>query len=514
MGCKIYATIEVGSYAVNLKVFEMTERKGIRLVSQVRHRIEIGRDTYATGKLGTEMVDELCRVLADYQRIMKEYGVDAYRACAFSAIRETKNTMVLLDRIYIRTGIRLEVLSNSETRFLVYKAIASKSDRFHEIIEKGTAVVDVSGGGIQISLFDKDNLVTTQSIRLGAMRLRERLMEVEQRSLRYAGVLEELLNNELRTYKKLFLKDRKIRYMVLVGDYIERINFYIHRDSRVSQISHEEFITFYDSFITKTAPEMARELGVPLENSSLLFPSLVIYKRLLEETGAENVVIVGTDVCDGMAYEYAEQQKIVRPPHNFENDIIEAARNIAKRYHTNRSHTLVMENLALAIFDKMKSIHGLGKRERLLLQISVLLHDCGTYINMAQSAECSYNIIMATEIIGLSHLEREMVANVVRYNGGQMPEYAEISAHSVLERSDYLTITKLAAILRVANALDRSHKQKVRDVRVNMKDNHTIQILVDTTEDLTLEQALFKEKSDFFEEVYSIRPVLKAKKLS
>ena len=141
-----------------------------------------------------------------------------------------------------------------------------------------------------------------------------------------------------------------------------------------------------------------------------------------------------------------------------------------------------MEQLALTIFDKLKNVHGLGRRERLLLQIAVLLHDCGKYINMSRSSECSYNIIMATEMIGLSHLERELVA-------------------------------KLTAILRVANALDRSHRQKIREIKVTLKDNHTMQILVDTTEDLTLEQALFGEKAEFFEEVYSIRPVLKAKRM-
>ena len=68
-------------------------------------------------------------------------------------------------------------------------------------------------------------------------------------------------------------------------------------------------------------------------------------------------------------------------------------------------------------------------------------------------------------------------------------------------------------ILRLASGMDRSHKQKIKDIKVSMKGGHTMQILVDTAEDLTLEQALFREKAEFFEEVYSIRPVLKAKKL-
>lgn len=513
MACKIFGAIDVGSYEVNLKVYELSARNGIRVLNHVRHRMELGKDAYATGKISTELVDELCGVLNDFQRIMKEFGVEEYRACATSAIRETRNTLVLLDRIYLRTGVHLEILSNSEQRFLGYKSIASNEQTFQKIIEQGTAIVDVGGGSIQISLFDKDNLVTTQNIRLGTLRLRERLADVAERTVHYTSVMEELLNNELRTYRKLFLKDRNIQYILLVGSYIQYVNRYIHGGEGNNQISREEFLKFYDDFSRKGPQVMSEQLGISQENISLLLPTLVMYKRLLEETGAENVVIVGTDLGDGLAYDYAEKNKIVKPRHNFENDIIESARNIAKRYHTNRNHAQVMERLALTIFDKMKSIHGLDKRERLLLQISVLLHDCGKYINMAQSSECSYNIIMATEIIGLSHAEREMVANIVRFNSSPIWSYEELAAGSLLGREEYLTIAKLTAILRVANALDRSHKQKIKDIRVTMKGSHTMQIVVDTSEDLTLEQALFKEKAEFFEEVYSIRPELKAKRL-
>lgn len=132
---------------------------------------------------------------------------------------------------------------------------------------------------------------------------------------------------------------------------------------------------------------------------------------------------------------------------------------------------------------------------------------------MAQSSACSYNIIMATEIIGLSHAEREMVANVVRFNSSLFMSYEELGSRiSAGQRriSDYCQADGNPA---VANALDRSHKQKIKDIKVSMKGGHTMQILVDTAEDLTLEQALFREKAEFFEEVYSIRPVLKAKKL-
>ena len=120
MACRIFGAIDVGSYEVNLKIYELSARNGIRVLNHVRHRMELGRDTYATGKISTELTDELCAVLLDFKQMMKEFGVEDYRACATSAIRETRNTLVFLDRIFLRTGIRLEILSNSEQRFLGY----------------------------------------------------------------------------------------------------------------------------------------------------------------------------------------------------------------------------------------------------------------------------------------------------------------------------------------------------------------------------------------------------------
>ena len=134
-----------------------------------------------------------------------------------------------------------------------------------------------------------------------------------------------------------------------------------------------------------------------------------------------------------------------------------------------------------------------------MLEIAAMLHDCGKYISLTASSQCSYDIIMATEIIGLSHKEREMVANIVKYNTVE------------LENTDDLTTVKLVAMLRVANALDRSHKQKFKDYRIELKDNQLV-ISVRTNEDITLEKGTLREKAEFFEEVFGVKPVLKQKK--
>lgn len=161
----------------------------------------------------------------------------------------------------------------------------------------------------------------------------------------------------------------------------------------------------------------------------------------------------------------------------------------------------MLEENALKIFDSMKKYHGFGKRERLLLQIAAILHDCGKYISMRNSAECAYHIIMSTEIIGLSHKERQMVASIVKYNTMPYP----------YETEKNVAVAKLTAILRLANAMDRSHKHKFQNAKMVLKDRQMI-ITTDSPENITLERRSFAQKADFFEEVYGIRPVLKQKK--
>jgi exopolyphosphatase/guanosine-5'-triphosphate,3'-diphosphate pyrophosphatase len=176
----------------------------------------------------------------------------------------------------------------------------------------------------------------------------------------------------------------------------------------------------------------------------------------------------------------------------------------------NKKHTQNLEKTALLIFDSMKKYHGMGKRERLLLRISAILQDCGKFVSLSNSADCAYNIIMSTEIIGLSHKEREIVANVVRYNTTGY-DYEHAMRHNGDGISALIT-AKLVAILMIVNGMDRSYKQKFDSIRCVLKD-HKLMITTDSTEDITLEQSLFQTKADFFEEVYGIRPVLKKKRI-
>ena len=139
MSVKTFAAISVGSFELSMKIFEFSGKNTIREIDFLSQNVDLGSETYATGKLSKEKIDELCRTLLDFKQVMKSYQVDAFRAYGTSALRETENTLIVLDQIAQRTGIAVKILSNSEQRFLDYKSIASKGESFRKIIEEKTA---------------------------------------------------------------------------------------------------------------------------------------------------------------------------------------------------------------------------------------------------------------------------------------------------------------------------------------------------------------------------------------
>ena len=512
MAIKTFAAIDVGSFEMNLKIYEISGKNGIRPIDDIRHRLDLGSDTYASEKISYENVNELCNILKEFKNIMQTYKVSAYKAYGTSAIREALNTRILLDHVSQRTGIQIDVLSNSEQRFMNYKAIAYKNEEFNKMLEQDTAILDIGGGSIQLSLFEKGTLTTTQNMRLGVLRLQERLMHLNASSLKMEGLIDEMIISQLSVFKKMYLKDRDIKNVIVVDDYLSNVLQKHTTDEKHSgYMKVKDFFMFQNDIHNKTVNEIADSLNMSRESAGLLYISATLVKQAAKMMGAELLWAPGVTLCDGIAYEYAEQNKIIHAKHDFEADIITSAEHISKRYMGSKKRSETLEKIALTIFDSMKKIHGLSKRERLLLQLATLLHDCGKYISMVNLGECSYHIIMSTEIIGLSHREREIVANVVQYNHLPFEYFDSWGSRTTLDADAYLIISKLSAILKVANGLDRSHKQKFKNVKTVLKDRELI-IQIDTAEDITLEKGLFTQRADFFEEVFNIRPIIKQKK--
>ena len=494
MAAQLFAAIDVGSFKLELGIYEITAKNGLRQIDHLRHVIALGKNTYSTGKISYELIDEMCRILEEFVKVMKSYQVSDYRAYATTAMRLAKNNQIILEQIRVRTGISVKVLSNSEQRLLTYKAIAMKESEFQKIIQKGTAIVDVSFGSMQISLFDKDSLVSTQNLPLGVMAIGTILSKIPVHSWMQRSIIEEVVNKELGTYKKMYLKDRDlknrgIKNLIAIGelvlylarDEVDYVASYREKNTALTagesqgtwmgatdRVSAEDFMAYVDRLCQMSQDQIEERFGVNAGYATLLMPAAIIFRKVVEMTGAEMIWIPGIRMCDGIASEYAQSIKKL--------------------------------NFGLELFDVMKKHHGLSSRERLLLQIAAILHGCGKFISTRNTGDCAYNIIMATEIIGLSHEERKLVANVVRCYGQEF-DYDD----------DDTRVAKLTALLRMANSLDRSHKQKMENCRMAMKGGELV-ITTDYDGDISLEFFAVSFCEGFFEEIFGIKPVLKKKR--
>lgn len=504
MAIHTFGAIDVGSYELNLKIFEISRGKGIREVDDLVRRVDLGTDTYTHGKISSNHVREVTQILQEFHRIMDTYRVEAYQAYGTSAIREMTNAEIVLSQWEQKSGIHIDVLSNSEQRFLDYKSVAMRGEKFNKSIQDTCAIVDIGGSSIQISLFEKDKLAATQNMKLGVLRIREMLSHIDVRTGEYERLISDLVNSQMEVFRKLYLHNDRIHNIIIVDDYISALMQARHMDI----IHHADFDSFAAESGRVSVIQLARKAGITEDAAGLLHISAVVMGCIVDSLGAELIYAPGVTLADGIAYEYAEKKKIILPEHDFEEDIIACAKNISRRYMGSEERSRSIEDIALKIFDATKKAHGMGMRERFLLRMASILHDCGKYISMVNLATCSYDIIMSTEIIGLSHIEREIVANVVKYNHSDFVYYEEQEGTSDLTREAYLTIARLTAILRLSNGIDRTHQQKFSDLHVRTKDDRLL-IFVPSGIDVTLEKGMFRNRADFFEEVMGIRPVIR-----
>ncbi len=504
---KLFASIYIGSYETTMKVFEIgKQQKKIKTIETIKSRSDIIRDVLRSGAISFETTDKLCKVLLDMKRVVESYKVDSFSIVAGPNIRQATNSLIVLEQIKQRTGFSVEVISNSEQRFLGYQAVASADD-FDELISDSAVLIDIGGVSLQITLFSKGKIITTQHLSMGTVSVSENIKKLGTGATSMEQIYE-MMYKELEVFKTMFLRDIEPKYMILLGVQVSTIAEKIS-DFSTRKVAVNDYLDFLGKINKQFIKEFEKENDIYLENEYLFEPVVMLYKTLAETLMPRIVVAPGVSVCEGMAYNYCFSKKWLVSKHDFDNDIITAAWSIAKRYDSYQPHLKALYRLSGEIFDAMKKYHGLGKRHRVLMQCIAILHDCGKYISLAEASSCSYTIIMSSEILGLSHKEREIIATTVEFNRKPVEPYENLSDRFTTE--EYLLILKLLGILKVANALDRSHKQKIKNVSMRVKDRELV-IQIEANSSLALEKGLFKKNADFFEQIFSIKPVLKENK--
>ncbi len=507
---KTIAALDVGSHEIRLKIAEQSREAAPRLLETVSRTLAIGTDTYKSGWISEDVLRECIRVLTGLGEKLREYRVSEMRAVATSAFREARNLNYVLDQIDRACGIPIEVLSNPEERYFHMIAAAETVPDFQGLISQGTLVLDIGAGSIQVTVFDKGESIFSQNMLLGSLRIRELLADLERRTADFASLLEEYISSDLENYRMLEPKGTTYRHLVVLGGdthYMKKLAGL--PPDQYTQLTGVRFAELYQQLLQAKPLDLALEKGIPTEHASLLLPSAMMINKFLSFTGLKNIHLPSGTLCDGLLLDIAHRQADFPWNHDPQTDIVAACRQLARHYKVNRRHTEYVERIALQIFDEMTRLHRLKARQRLLLQLAAILHDVGKFINMTRHNLRTYSVILSAEIIGLNRTELEMVAWIARLFTGDI-EF-DTQAQTTLTAAARLQVAKLAAILRVADALDAGRSQKITAIETWAEEDSFF-IQVTTSADITLEQWGLEQKDNLFRLVYGLRPRLKIRR--
>jgi exopolyphosphatase / guanosine-5'-triphosphate,3'-diphosphate pyrophosphatase len=495
------AVLDMGASAIRLAIAEITPGRPPRIIEELSRAVLLGRDTFSGGAIRSRTIEAVIGALEGFQKSMGAYGVGLVHAVATSAVREARNGDLFLDRIRRRTGIEFEVINEAEEGRLLFLAVRHVMARHPAFRAARSLLTEVGGGSTTLMLLRYGEPVQSGVYALGSVRMRQQLgLERHAQDVQVALLRRHIANivEEIRVELPL---DR-ITHVVGVGGDLRFAASQIletEEEGAARAIARERFLSFCDEVAALDADAIAERFRLSPGEAETLGPALLVYRTLMAETAARQLVVCNASMRAGMLLDFAQPGSRASAE-DFEHQVLASAESLGRRYRFDLDHGRHVAALAVRLFDELRDEHGLRDRHRLLLQVAALLHDIGIYVSLRAHHKHSQYILAASQIFGLSNDETAMVANITRYHRRGPPQDTHLP-YVALDREDRLVVDKLAAILRVANALDAEHAQKVREVRLVRADG-TWRLELDGAGDLTMERLAATSRADLFADMF------------
>jgi exopolyphosphatase/guanosine-5'-triphosphate,3'-diphosphate pyrophosphatase len=505
-GPALAAVIDIGSSMVRLNLGQV-KGNAVSILEYMETPLPLGHESFTDERISFETVEKLCDILKSHHRILRPYSVDEIRMVATTALREAQNRNYILDQIRIKTGLPVRVLEDSEEKEIIFRETMRRLQGAGTMPEAPALLAYIGTGSIGVSLLQEGLIHYFQNIRIGSLKLSELLGSLQERTVRFHAVLEEYMSAQIDMLR-MALGETEIGAFIASGKEIELL-------SRLCDVKPEKGMTrlplkalddLWEQVKLLTPDQISDLYDLDLELSEIVLPSLTIYRSLLSHTGSDHILSPNVFLWDAMLNEMLFPKKRKEMDAFLYDSLLACARHLGQRYQYDEAHAAAVVDYSTILFDRVRKLHGLKKRERLLLQTAAVLHDIGKFVNLKFHSQHSYDLIHCFDLIGITGRELRIIANVARYHSQDVPAPSH-EGYMELPESDRLLVSKLSAIIRLADALDRSHKQKFTDIHIKTKENRLIVSGVSAA-DTSLEEWTFGYKSDFFEEVYGIRPIL------
>lgn len=485
---------------IDLKTQEIIETANSAVFVQEKRKSSIYRHE----------LKKIVAALDGFLQLLKDYHVADYDFWANQQLVDDVSARYLSDQIYVRTKLRVKWLNTSQITY--YKTIATMecSKRFEDLSKDTIYLMNIGSATITLSKFSHQKFQTAWNIAIGYQELDDITKELQNMAGNPVEVVKDYIDSKFAFLRPEFNKENGNIHVFVQDSLVLNKLMDTDEDAKALQsISLKDFNTFADEAIDSPDQFLSQRLGIDESLVNRIAPDILLVRKLLKLAGSKELILTKMSVPDGIAMQIRNELGYLDIDLN--DVILTSAENLAKRYLTNEKHRKNTVKFSLHLFDQLKKLHRLGKRERLLLQIASSLDDIGNFINSHGHYRHSAYILQATKLIGLSDEENKIIADIARYHSVESPAF-EQAHYRHIEADSQIIVAKLAAILRLADALDDSGKQKIQKISVSLKKDSLV-ITASSSHNLALGKWAFNHKAKLFEEVFGIKPVLKQRRI-
>ena len=505
-GGRLTAVLDVGSSSFRLTIVDRHPDGTWAVVDRAVKPVPLGRDVFSSGRIGRATLTRGLHVLGGFCELLGGWRIAPADTLVIgtSALREARNGDTFVDRVALRTGLRIDVVGEVEESQLTYLAVRQAvSAELPALLRATSLIVEVGGGHTTLILVRRGRISALRTLKVGTVRMGRPLQLATSADAPPREIVEESMRPTLSTVRK-DLQLARVGTFIAIGSDVS-----IPAETAggpgagpISRLGRADFDRFIEGAIAKPVAEVVRDLQISYSDAELLVPSLLMYRSFLDLTAADEVIVARVSIREGLLIRHGAAPS-VRAPEELRAQVTANAISLGKRYRFDELHARHVALLACRLFDALQEEHGLDASSRLLLEVSAILHDIGMVIRASGHHKHGYYIVNNSEIFGLDGRDRTVVANVVRYHRRALPSPSHVSYMS-LNRGDRIVVNKLAALLRVADALDRSHQARVRELQVE-KSEDEVTLRVSYGGNLALKILALERKADLFQEVFGLR---------
>jgi exopolyphosphatase/guanosine-5'-triphosphate,3'-diphosphate pyrophosphatase len=506
---RLVAVIDIGATAIRMDIAEVAQGGGVRRLESLRKPVPLGKDTFTKGRIGQGTIARCIAALKGFQAVMGEYGITEagqILAVATSAVREAANAESFRDRIYVATGINLKVIDEAEQNRLTFLAAQEVLAIQPDLAQTDVLFAEVGGGSTELFLLRQGRVAFSNSYQLGTLRMRETLETYLTPSERVRRILGQHIGRTAETMRRDVPPVSKPVLVAMSGD----AQFAASKispgwpDEQLLTLDLKTFSSFADKVIPLPADKIVSRFKVGYEEAETIGPGLFAYIILCRTFKVETLLIPKTTFRDGLLREVAAERSWSEA---FAEEVVRQALTLGQKYAIDEKHARFVADLSVLLFRALLKDFHLDPRHELLLRVAALLHEVGGYISNRSHHKHSMYLIQNSGLFGLAREDVVLASLIARYHRRALPALSH-PEYAALDRDQRITVSKKAAILRVADALDRNHLQQLTNPAIAVTKDELI-LTVDGAEDLTLERLALKEKGTLFEDVYGLKVVLR-----